>query len=213
MKNLIVSALGLVFVTSAAHATIVTVDMFGHTAANGHEGFLINYSGAHFVTATPFNAEIDDNPGVFYCVDLDHAAAVNSTYHAETLSALALLGAVGGRLGYIYNTYALPAPDTDHKIAAQVAMWEVRYDASYNLDAGTFSVQASLNAGVKALAQTILNDLAANPAHITDVTIYRKVANEGLAQDILGPAPVPEPASLAALGLGAIGFLRRRRQK
>lgn len=201
------SALAVVAMASSAHA--VTVQMFDHTGTNSHSLFLINYNGVNkTVTGTPYNVKIDGTPIVGYCVDLDHQAAVNQTYPANALSAIGTYGSMGGKLGYIYNTYHTPATDLDHQIALQVALWEVRYDSTFNLDAGIFK-QISLNATVKGYAQAILNDLTANPSFSQEAIIYR--ATDGQKQDIIGP--VPEPASLAALGIGAAALLRRRRNK
>jgi hypothetical protein len=52
----------------------------------------------------------------------------------------------------------------------------------------------------------------------TDAKAYKdgsaSVLNGGIANvSTYAPAPVPEPASIAALGLGAVALIRRRRQK
>ncbi|MBX3119231.1 MAG: PEP-CTERM sorting domain-containing protein [Fimbriimonadaceae bacterium] len=209
MRNLILSTSTIAALAITAAANAVTVQMFDHTGTNANSLFLIAYNSVpKTVTATPYNVKIDGSPIVGYCVDLDHQAATNQTYPANALSAIGTYGAMGGKLGYIYNTYHTPAIDLDHQIAVQVALWEVRYDATYNLDAGAFK-QISLNSTVKGYAQAILNDLSANPTFSNEAIIYR--ATDGQKQDIIGP--VPEPASLAVLGVGALAMLRRRRSK
>ncbi|MBN9502054.1 MAG: PEP-CTERM sorting domain-containing protein [Armatimonadetes bacterium] len=209
MRNLIVSALTLAGAAVAATANSVTVDMGDHVGNNSNSTFLINYGGTKTVKGAPINAAIDGNPIVGYCVDLDHAAALNTTYEADTYSAIWLWNLQGARVGYIYNKYAPLAGDLDHQIALQVAIWESRYDSTLNLNSGTFST-ISLNTTVKGYAQAILDDVAA-ASTFSDVCVYKGV--NGDVQDIIGPAPVPEPASMAALGIGAMALIRRRKNR
>lgn len=198
------------FMAVASQAQIVTLELDGHTGSNSATSVMYSYLGGGPVTtnAAPFFASVGGFDFIAYCVDLSQGAAVNTDYQADRQSILSVLpGTVGERLSYIYNNHHNAGLTIEQQTAVQVALWEVRYDSSFNLDSGNFKAMA-INSTVKANAQAILNDVLNPTGPIGNAYYYESQIN---SQDLMGP--VPEPASLAALGLGAMALIRKRRNR
>lgn len=198
------------FLAVASQAQIVTVELDNHTGSSSATSVMYSYlSGGPVTTnATPFNASVDGFDFIAYCVDLTQGAAVDTDYQANRQSILSVLpGSVGERLAYIYNNHHNAGLTIEQQTAVQVALWEVRYDSSFNLDSGNFKTMA-INSTVKANAQAILADVLNPTGLIGNAYYYESQIN---SQDLMGP--VPEPASLAALGIGAMALIRKRRNR
>lgn len=117
------------------------------------------------------------------------------------------------RISELWGTYR-DGIDSDVKAAAfQVALWELSYgDRDRNLSTGSFRLQ---NAGgaVGALAQGWLDGIEANQGPSASdlvVLVDTRSANGSDRQDLLTQS-VPEPSTLALLGLGALAVGLRRR--
>lgn len=198
------------FLAVASQAQIVTLNLGGHTATPATTSVMYSFmnGGPETSFATAYNASVDGFDFMAYCVDLSAGAAVNSSYLADRESVLTFLpGSVGQRLAYIYNNHHNAGLTADQQASVQVALWEARYDTTFDLNNGNFKTM-SINAGVKSGAEAILANVMSPTGLVGDAYYYESQIN---SQDLIGP--VPEPASLAALGIGAAALIRRQKNR
>lgn len=155
-----------------------------------------------------------------YCVDLQSAAGNGQATKGDTSN---LTG--GGAIGYLLNKYAPTFHTTTNKqgaAALQLAIWDLLYEN----DPGNFQVtngyNFTMNSGHFTATNIKIDGSSYDPtAYLAmfqadlgqngTATVYRGAA--GSIQSFASPNPVPEPATLAALAVGAAGMLRRRKRK
>ncbi|MBK1830611.1 PEP-CTERM sorting domain-containing protein [Verrucomicrobiaceae bacterium R5-34] len=137
-----------------------------------------------------------------FCVDPYQNISVNQTltYAQElTFSNPATSDAIARLVGNYYTS----GQSSQEAAATQWAIWEVVIDgvSSANLSDGNNRVY---NTATASLAESYLNDLdnmtAADVVYLTNKKY----------QDVV--TVVPEPSSLALLGLGVVGFILRRKR-
>lgn len=168
-----------------------------------------HYSGQVYAGFLDFNESSLGNIQTV-CVDLDHMISGGQVW-PDTIFDSAPYGDPGIQLaGNIVAANFANVHTADEAVGLQLAVWEVRYDgaAGGNPDFGSGAFTAS---GYSNDALTAANLFWQDRNTSASATFIRN--EDGLGQDQMRTAPVPEPASMTALALGAFGFLRRRFKK
>lgn len=145
-----------------------------------------------------------------YCVELTQTAANPSTLIVDSTNNL-ISPAVGGKIAWLYNTYAAPSLSSIEAAALQIAIWEIRYDGG-TIDLGSNGGKFFINTGftddtaIISKANQYLTSIGTNSSEATWL-------RNDQTQDFVASQRVPEPGALALLaaGLPLIALLRRRK--
>ena len=177
----------------------------------------IKYNGnVETVWTGAVQARIDGNATHVYCVDIPRVSYVPGSYSVNATSTNLL--ANGARAAYVLNRWdaALDYPPSmgGEDAAMQLALWDIVYDNGDGFDTGIFQVVAA-----PTVATSLGKYFLKNSVNKADVATYLQAVDHGpnnnLNQNMITTATVteavPEPASIAVLGIGIAAFLRRRK--
>lgn len=183
----------------------------GRDVAAGEIRFNVNQTNdaARFPLNTIFTA---------FCLQVDVNLSNNSVNY-DLVSGASHLGAtVANNLGKLKTVYEADATVDQNvrRAAFQLAVWELTIDATpFSLGSGNFQAQLGPNptsSNALTLANTWLGQLeSVESLFVTSVLKSLPTSQE--SQDLLYFEPIPEPATMLALGLGAGLLAARRRRK
>jgi hypothetical protein len=214
-KNLLAAAVATAF---AAPALADNVDFLDYANGSATINYTLDYANnaldkSGSTNAGGFLTSVNGGPSfVSWCLDLYQTINfADPAYPGYTL-----LSPPGASF-FTFNTDAYSAigrflaenhavTDATSSAAFQVALWELMYETSgtYSLGGGTASFTG--DAAALGLAQGWINVL---DAASTPFAVYQSQTH----QDILvTPVPEPETYALMAAGLGALGWVSRRRK-
>lgn len=190
--------------------SIASADLFEASAiVDKREAVTIGYKGNWFnVWSGPVAARINGGTTFdAYCVDLDHWGSLPAKYQVNSSPINALT--YGSRAAYLYNTYSGQANSKTKAAALQLAIWDVITDNGDGLDGGQFKAK-NISTEMKNLASSLLTDSSGKSGLAVLFSAVDHGPNCDINQNFMGP--VPEPATMAVLGLGVAGILRRRKK-
>jgi len=155
------------------------------------------------VRAGDFLIEFDGQQHVAYCVDLDHV--IKNAWTASTAPVTVLNG--GLAIAWLYDTYAHTITTDVEAAGLQVAIWEILDDFGGALDAASGSFVLNSPTAVRNAAQGYLNSLPVDLSNYTTSSYILMSGNSPRSQNLI----VPEPGTLALLGLSVVPVITRRR--
>jgi hypothetical protein len=146
-----------------------------------------------------------------FCIDLNNYISTGTTYGTYLKSTDNYLTPKGAGAAWLYNNFVGTVAGNNEKSSGlQLAIWESIYDNAIDLDNGSFKT-VSVDANAKAFANAYLTAWNGQTAKATWLDNY--TLEGGKVQSLIGPARIPEPATLGLLALGGLafaGYARRR---
>ncbi|HTQ09012.1 MAG TPA: PEP-CTERM sorting domain-containing protein [Fimbriimonadaceae bacterium] len=144
-----------------------------------------------------------------FCVDLDHVISNGQTW-PDTLWDSSTYPMAGIELaGNLVDADFANVTTADEAVGLQVDIWKARYDgpagSTPDFTTGNFTA-SGLTSGALAAANTYWQD-----RNTVGSAVYIR-SEDGAGQDQMTVNPVPEPASIGALVIGALTLLRRSRK-
>ncbi|AQT67389.1 hypothetical protein STSP2_00533 [Anaerohalosphaera lusitana] len=154
---------------------------------------------------------LDGVPTSVFCVDAT-GDMLGSAFNTSTVTPGAFAGAAGEKAAYLLDKHFTNGISDVDAAGLQIAIWEVLHESSNTLEvdynsasAGDFSIENVGSDDVIASADAYLADLV-NFAPVSGVEV-QKVEEGSDRQDVM---LVPEPMSVALLGIGGLWLGRRR---
>jgi hypothetical protein len=184
-------------------------------AVVGHNGDNPFQTAAGSIGLAPNFASLDGIPLPFmYCVELFTDINVPGSYSADLSTTGVIHGgsiANAGQIAWLVTHIAPTATTQDQQEGLQAAIWQQVYGSDFSVN------QAGTGAGIYANYLADLAALGSNTAPVSSVLWISPYNGDGSwaqGQVSAFSTPVPEPATIALLGLGAccvVGLRLRKR--
>ncbi len=207
MKLRFLTVLSLAAVAISGSAQAIDLTFSGMSLPDAQTASIsVNGSSFTSVYAGQLNFATGSSTLGTYCADA--LSFLNGSSHTYSETNLALTSATNlGIAGTILANSQGSALTAAQQAGLQLAIWEALYDGGSSFNAGgNFSVSGA-SAETLGYASQYYSSYCVTPTNC--VTYFGTNQSGGQSQ----MTAVPEPMTIAALGMGSLALLRRRRQK